>query len=122
MCDHPRMPATPSVASLDGTTWTTVSPAGTTATIAFEAGRAAGLAGVNRYAGEASGGDGTISLGPLAVTRMAGPEQAMRDEDAFLAALAAVAVWSIVEGRLELRSADGALLLTFAPDDPDEAA
>jgi heat shock protein HslJ len=57
-------------------------------TIAFGSdGRVAGDAGVNRFGGPYHIEGDTIELGPFFLTRMAGPEPAMRQEQDFLAAL-----------------------------------
>ncbi len=50
-------------------------------------GRVSGCAGVNRIAGAYSAEGVVLSLGPLAVTRMMGPEPLMAEEQAVLAAL-----------------------------------
>lgn len=66
------------------------------------------MAGVNRYAveGAVSGKDGLSWSGP-AVTKMAGPPEAMALEDSFLQALQAVTRIELRDGRLRLTSADG---------------
>jgi heat shock protein HslJ len=80
-------------------------------------GRVTGSGGCNRFFGPYVADDEAISIGPLASTRMAcaEPEGVMEQEAACLAALERVATWSIREIRLELRDADGALQVAFAP-------
>jgi heat shock protein HslJ len=54
----------------------------------------------------------------IATTRMAGPEELMRQEAAYLAALPQTATYSIEGDDLWLRDADGAALAQYvaAPD------
>jgi len=60
--------------------------AGITAT--FDGERIAGFSGVNQYGGPYSAGDdGSLEVGDLASTLMAGPERLMRAEQAYLALL-----------------------------------
>jgi heat shock protein HslJ len=77
--------------------------------------RVAGSGGCNRFFGPYAVDGDAISIGPLATTRMAciEPEGVGEQETAFLAALGRVATWSIREGRLQLRAADGALQAEF---------
>jgi heat shock protein HslJ len=58
-----------------------------TPTIAFADGRVAGRATVNRYHGPYRIVDGGIVLGPVAMTLMAGPPEAMEQERRFVEAL-----------------------------------
>ncbi len=78
-----------------------------------------GDASVNRYTtGYTTSGE-TMSIdAAIATTKMAGPEKLMRQEAAYLAALAKTATWSIEGDDLWLRDAEGAALAHYvaAPD------
>jgi heat shock protein HslJ len=80
-------------------------------------GRVTGSGGCNRFFGPYALEGAALSIGPMASTRMAclEPEGVGEQEVAYLAALGRVASWSIREGRLELRAADGALQVDFRP-------
>jgi heat shock protein HslJ len=80
-----------------------------------EAGAIAGSGGCNRYSGPYRIDGDAITIGPLRSTRMAcaAPEGIDEQEAAFLAALERVATWTIREGRLQLRDAEGALQADF---------
>jgi len=69
-------------------------------------GRVSGMAGVNRYSGTFQQQDAAVSFGPLAVTKMAGPEKDMKVEADFLATLPHVTAWK----------ADGLMLSLLAGD------
>ncbi|MDV0442344.1 META domain-containing protein [Methanorbis furvi] len=75
-----------------------------------------GNSGVNQYFGTAviDAANGKISFGPFGSTRMAGPENMMAQEQAYLAALANVTGYKITDGNLILTDAAGATILTFA--------
>ena len=78
-------------------------------------GRVSGTGGVNRFSAEAvlDGGTGLTWAGPAAVTKMAGPPEAMALEDAFLDALQSVTRIELAGGVLKLASADGSARLEF---------
>jgi heat shock protein HslJ len=110
---------------LAGTSWSALSynngnqavvsvAAGTqiTATFGFD-GTLTGFSGCNRYAGPYEAAEGAIGIGPLSSTRMACPEPAMSQEAQYLAALATAATYAIEAGKLELRTADGALAASY---------
>lgn len=98
------------VAGLVGPRWTLVAGAvdsvdlssfGITAT--FTETDVSGHAGVNRYAGPYSVGPGdAMDVGAVASTRMAGPEDAMRAEQAYLATLETVTAYGVTGTRLVL--------------------
>jgi heat shock protein HslJ len=98
--------------SLTGTVWKLVELNGQAVgssklpslTLDAATGRVSGLAGVNRYSGTFKQQDAAISFGPLAVTKMAGPEKDMKIETEFLAALPRVTAWKL----------DGLMLSLFA--------
>lgn len=72
-----------------------------------------GLAGVNRMSSRldlAKLASGEFSLGPIATTRMAGPPELMKLEDAFTAALGTARKFSLKDGALLLKDGSGAEL------------
>lgn len=91
----------------------------TTIRIEFDAeGRVAGHSGCNRFFGGVEGGtDGAVSFGGMGSTRMACPEEIMKQETTFLDLMANVAGYRITDGKLELVSATGERLLVFRADD-----
>jgi heat shock protein HslJ len=93
-----------------------VSPmAGTELNASFaEDGKVSGASGCNTYLGSYTINGEKLTFGPLATTRMACPEPIMAQEQAFLAALASTAAYSMEAGRPVLRSADGAIAVSFA--------
>jgi heat shock protein HslJ len=104
-------------ASLDGSSWTLVEgmdvtiPDDVAMTIAFEAGRASGSGGCNRFTGSYEQDGESISLGRVASTRMACDEEVMSAERAYLSALESVSLWSATGGVLVLSdNSDQALL------------
>jgi heat shock protein HslJ/uncharacterized lipoprotein NlpE involved in copper resistance len=88
---------------------------GTTLTMAFTAeGTVRGSAGCNSYSADFSVAGKSISIGKIAATKKmcARPRKVMQQEAAFLQSLQRAAVVRVEGGRLELRSDDGALLVT----------
>jgi heat shock protein HslJ len=78
-------------------------------------GQVAGFSGVNRFSGRANGGGlakGRFDLGPLAVTRMAGPPEAMRLETLYLTLLNAADAWRF-DGRMLVLTGPGGVELRF---------
>ena len=73
----------------------------------LEEARVTGSGGVNRLTGHFALSGDELRFGPLATTRMAGPENAMRREAAFLAALERVTSYAL----------DGRTLALLADDD-----
>ncbi len=106
-------------ASLDGTSWTLVEgteitiPDDVDMTIAFEAGKASGSGGCNRFTGSYEQNGESISLGRLASTRMACAEEVMTAERAYHSALEAVTSWSATGGVLVLSDSSGPALLRY---------
>ena len=90
-------------------------------TLGFQEGRAGGRAPVNRYFGMCRvGADGHLDIGPLGMTMMAGPPQAMAAESAYMRLLEDVVAFEVAEGVLTLSDAEGRHLLTFVPSaDPE---
>jgi heat shock protein HslJ len=74
----------------------------------LEESRASGSSGVNRLAGTLALNEDELRFGPLMTTRMAGPEDAMERERAFLEAL----------GRVTSFELDGRTLTLFADEEP----
>ena len=83
----------------------------TVITLLFGAdGKVSGNGGINDYNGEyTTEGTDSITIGPLASGKMAGPEDAMQQEAAYLAALQSAKKIKVGARDLELRTADGAL-------------
>ena len=76
-------------------------------------GRFSGMAGINRYRGEldmAALGDHRFHSGPIATTRMAGPQEAMRFENQFLSALERTDQAWVERGQLVLRRGEQEIL------------
>jgi heat shock protein HslJ len=90
---------------------------GTELTAMFGAdGSLTGSAGCNNYTGSyESDGDGSISVGPLATTRMmcSDPEGIMEQEQEYLAALQSAATYRMDGTTMEMRTAEGSLAVTF---------
>lgn len=112
--------------SLDGTKWqltgwtlSSANPADFVITAQFDGERISGNSGVNSYSGTFKLGPGdAFSVGPIAGTRMAGSEPAMRAESAFLTLLGEARSAKVAAGRLTLRDANGAESLLFAAAAP----
>jgi len=114
--------------TLAGTSWTVISYnngkeavvsviIGTELTAVFgEDGTLSGSAGCNDYnAAYEADDDGNISIGPAAATRKmcSEPEGIMEQESQYLAALGTAATYRLEADRLELRTAEGALVANF---------
>lgn len=69
--------------------------------------RATGYSGVNSFTGAFESGPASLSFGPLAATRRAGPPQAMTFETALFKALGATRSYRISGATLELLDAEG---------------
>ena len=107
--------------ALDGSSWKLTSwaepdpiPASATITADFADGKVSGSAGVNRYnAAVTSSTDGSFSIGKAATTMMAGPEDAMAAEAAYLKRLQAATSYAVNGDTLVINDADGQSSLTF---------
>lgn len=105
---------------LEGATWVAEDIAGRgviddlQSTLRLEHGRAAGLAGCNRYTAAAKAEAGTLQLGPLAATRMMCPPAIMDQERRFLEALQSVTGYGFAGSLLELRDATGKVVLRLS--------
>ena len=97
-------------------------PIPTTVTLAFDGDRASGAAPVNTYSASfTSTKKGGLDLGPIASTRMAGPDDAMAAETAYFGLLERVDGYTTVEGG-ELYLFDEELqLFTFAASPAPDA-
>jgi len=80
-----------------------------------EDGTASGDAGVNTYNGPYTADRSAITIGPLALTKMAGDPALMEQEQAFIKALESSTQWKVIRGTLELREADGAAAVFADP-------
>lgn len=114
---------------LVGTTWQAVSYNngkqavvsvlnGTQITAVFgDDGNLSGSAGCNNYMASYTVDGNAITIGQAASTMMmcADPEGVMEQESAYLTALSTAATYQIQGDRLELRTADGALVASFQP-------
>lgn len=80
-----------------------------------EIGIASGSTGCNRFSGSIVLGNGTVEVGPLAITEMACAEAVMLQERRMLDALARVWAWRMENGLLILSDETGRDLLRFAP-------
>lgn len=84
--------------------------------LTLEDGQAHGTGGVNRFhtTYEVTE-DGSLTFAPIAATRMAGPEEAMRREVGFFTALRLVTTVVVVHDRLVLRDGGDRILAVLAP-------
>jgi heat shock protein HslJ len=105
--------------SLVGTSWKLLMGANITPpddvalTLQFEDGKASGSGGCNRFTGSYEEEGNSISLGGLASTRMACPEEIMSAERAYLAALESASWWSASDSKLVLSDSSGQELLRY---------
>lgn len=106
---------------LGGTAWILKSlggrppAAGATATLQFDAGRAQGTDGCNRYSAPVATQGANITIGSrAAATKMACPPAIMRQADEFMTALTSAARYRVSGDELSLLGGDGAVLATFA--------
>jgi heat shock protein HslJ len=109
------------LASLEGTSWALVEGAGVTIpegrslNIGFEADSVSGSGGCNRFTGGYQEDGDSISIGPLAATRMACAPPIMDAEQAYLAAVESASAWSATADQLVLSAESGDELLRFRP-------
>lgn len=97
--------------------WSATSPLPATVSIdaVFTDDGVSGTSGVNRYRGGVTiGSEGTLEVGPLISTLMAGPDDAMAAEHTFLTLLAKATGYTVSDGTLVLTDKAGTALLTFA--------
>jgi heat shock protein HslJ len=107
--------------SLEGTAWrltgwsvSSQDPNDFTVTAEFKDGRIGGTSAVNQYGGPyTAGDDGSFSVGELASTMMAGPEEDMRAETTYMTLLAAAKQYAVDGETLTLSDANGNESLIF---------
>ncbi len=88
--------------------------AGSTINVTFEEGKITGYSGCNSYGGTYTAKGAALQLGEIAMTLMACLEDGvMEQEQAYMAALSAVAKVRMDYDRLELLDASGATLLAY---------
>ncbi len=92
---------------------------GTEVTASFAAGELSGSGGVNRYNAtyETQAGD-KITISQPAATMMAGPPQAMAQEQAYFAALVKATTFAVTSDSLTLMDDQGATLVRYAVVQP----
>ena len=110
-------------ALLEGKTWAAVDIAqvgevggagGVQSTAQYSGSTVGGAGGVNSYSGVvAATSDGKMAITELVSTLMAGPEPAMSQEIAFLAALENTASFKVTETELVLMDGSGKQLIRF---------
>jgi heat shock protein HslJ len=83
-------------------------------TLDLEESRVSGWGGVNRLTGTFALSEDELRFGPLATTRMAGPEDAVHCEREFLAALERVTTYDLDGRTLTLLAGDDAVLRLVA--------
>lgn len=115
------MPPSADVPDLKGTAWVLSAVPGqspvadSAVTMRFEGGRVHGTDGCNRYATTYMAKGSAIEFGAKgAATMMACPPALMKQAEAFTNALTRARSHRVAGGRLELLSADGAVVATFA--------
>jgi heat shock protein HslJ len=119
-CSTPQ-PVRPTMPSLTDTAWTLARPTGGAApagpwpTLRFDAGRASGSDGCNRFSASFTAADGTLQLGQSIGTQMACPDDTMDKARAFDDVLARTRAYRIDGGRLLLLDAAGSALASFDP-------
>ena len=118
-CSH--MSAATAEPPLDGTAWVLAALPGRTAagghlaTLSFEAGRAQGSDGCNRFGIPYTTKGSTIDLSGTGMsTQMGCPPEVMKQAGAFLDALRGARTYRVVNGQLQLLGADGAVRATLA--------
>ncbi|MFA4965046.1 MAG: META domain-containing protein [Thermoleophilia bacterium] len=108
---------------LDGTSWRltgwsagSLDPAAYPIGAQFADGRIGGQAPVNSYGGSyKASADGRFTTKDIVMTMMAGPEPAMRAEEAYFALLGKARGYALDRDRLALLDAGGHELLVFGP-------
>jgi heat shock protein HslJ len=86
---------------------------GTQLSVTFKDGQVSGNSGCNRFHGPFKAEGNSLSIGPLATTRMlCSAEGVMAQEQAFLAALQTATTWAIDRGMLDVHRKDGERVLT----------
>ena len=110
-------PADATAQPLEGRTWTLATLDGAPVSVPTERARptlsfdadsksASGMAAVNRFSGPYVKDAGSLKLGPLIATKMAGPPELNELETRFLRALEQTTAWRMEGGELELLSGE----------------
>ncbi|MFO1204398.1 MAG: META domain-containing protein [Burkholderiales bacterium] len=105
---------------LNGTAWVLATlgqhpVAGNAPTLRFGDGRASGSDGCNRYSAPYSVTGARLEVSPKGIsTQMACPPEVAAQASAFMSALTQARAYRVAAGKLELLSADGAVLASFA--------
>jgi len=107
-------------ADLDGTAWVLSSLPGhsllpdVVVSARFDGGRVQGSDGCNRYTAAYTTTGSTLQVGARGpTTRMACPPAVMRQAEAFIGALVRAGSYRVVDGQLQLATADGTMLATL---------
>ena len=98
-------------ASIEGIEWASGS-----ASLRLESGRVSGSGGIN-VMGDYQLDGASLTFGPVATTRMAGPPEQIEAEQRFLADLARIRRWRLDDGNVVLSDEAGGTLICL-----DEAA
>lgn len=103
---------------LKGWTLSSLSAEATGITATLADGKISGFSGVNTYGGACRiGTDGAFSAGTLGMSKMAGPEPAMRAEGAYVTLLRQAMSYKVVGNTLTLYDAGGNESLIFEATD-----
>ena len=116
--------------ALDGTQWqltgwslSSLAPGDFAISAKFADGKISGRSAVNSYAGTCTLGPGNaFSVGPLASTRMAGPEPAMRAESGYLTLLEQAKSYKLADRTLTLYDAERQRVAALRGREPLAAA
>ncbi len=90
----------------------------THSTAEFQEGKLAGTAGCNQYFGAYQQDGNALTVAVGGTTMMACPDPVMAQEQAYLSALGSSATFEISEDQLTIANAKGAVVLTYAVDQP----
>ncbi len=114
--------------ALEGKTWkateiagvkSVLSTKGSAATAKFAAGKVTGSGTVNSYSASYSTGPGnTIEIGAAVSTQMAGPEDAMAQEQAYFAALQKAAAYKVTDDSLTMLDDKDNVLVKYEAVEP----
>jgi heat shock protein HslJ len=123
------MPPAADPPQLNGTGWVLSSLPGqslvadSAVTLRFEGGRAQGTDGCNRYTAPYTSSGSSLQVSPKgASTQMACPPAVMAQAQAFTSAITQARAYRVAGGQLQLLTAEGAVLATFAEQSQSLAA
>ena len=83
----------------------------------FEGGMVSGNSGINTYSAPYETSGSSLTIGPAVTTMMAGPEEIMAVEQAYLAALRQASSYTAMEDSLTIFDADGSELLSYMKEE-----